>query len=127
MSTSSTNSSSPPSQPASASSHPSSSSPQLGAVPVPESIKSKKTRLSASSVHEEFTNVVLLDPKSNQNISGKQCKHCSKQMMSSNPTNLKGHLRTNHKEVFLRVEGIFNCTFIIHASVSSLFIFSQRY
>ena len=119
----STDSSSPPSQSATPSSCSSSSSTQ--AAPALESIRSKRHRLSASSVHEEFTNVEVVDPKTNQKSSCKQCKHCGKRVTSTNPTNLKCHLRSNHKEVYLRVEGILNSRYI-NATFSTLSIFSNR-
>ena len=66
----------------------------------------KKVRANASSVHDEYERVfVLNDGKS---VLSSKCKHCQADPLAGvNPSNLKRHLKSAHTAVHDKVKGIF--------------------
>ena len=66
----------------------------------------KKVRANASSVHEEFTKVFVLND--GKRVLSSKCKHCTADALAGvNPSNLKRHLKSAHTAVHDKVKGIF--------------------
>lgn len=66
----------------------------------------KKVRANASSVHEEFTRVYIVN--SGKQVLSSKCKHCDADPLSGvNPSNLKRHLKSAHIAVHDKVQGMF--------------------
>ena len=71
----------------------------------------KKVRANASSVHEEFTKVHIVN--AGKQVWGSKCKHCDADPLRGvNPSNLKRHLKSAHTAVFDKVQGKFSQIFI---------------
>ena len=58
-----------------------------------------KPKINFSNVHREFDQVMIFNPKKDQEVIGSKCKACQKTFFGKNSTNLKAHLEKFHPDI----------------------------
>ena len=64
----------------------------------------KKAKLPRSCVYDEFETISIYNRRLEEDIDGSKCKTCQIQLLSSNSTNLKNHLKAKHIRVYQKVK-----------------------
>ena len=83
----------------------------------PSRTKPPKERANRALVHDEFDHIEVIS-ETGEKIKKSQCKHCApdsknRVLTGRNPSNLRDHLKSFHREVYLRSKGNFYLDFII--------------
>ena len=91
------------------------------ADPPPGGSSAVRVKINVSVVHEEFLPIMMYNPKQAKQISGRRCKACGFEMMSSSACNLKNHLKAKHPDIFSKVQGNFSLISILLFSMIKCF------